>query len=112
MSQNNRSRTTTKIETAKWTTMKRPSDHIIRLAQPKKNFPVTQGDGTQKPGKKSTIKYKLSKRILNLAKPKYVNTKKLGQTPVDPLTESITTVSPSALLYKPTKRILELAQPK
>lgn len=87
-------------------------EHVDRLAEPKKNRSVPQEEPTEKAAKKSALKYKATKRILMLAKPKYVTTKKIDREVMDPVTTSINSVSPSALLYKPTKRILELAQPK
>ncbi|XP_050307146.1 uncharacterized protein LOC126743913 [Anthonomus grandis grandis] len=86
------------------------SEHIARLAVPKMSRSIPEEEVVKV--KKSAMKYKATKRIQNLAKPKRVNPKKTEASRVDPLTQSITSVSPSALNYKPTRRILELAQPK
>lgn len=91
---------------------KRASDHLTQLAEPKKNIGARQEDVSGKGVKQSAMKYRPTRRILSLSKPKHVTVKKIDQIPVDPLTQSITSVSPSALMYKPTRRILELAQPK
>ncbi|ENN76365.1 hypothetical protein YQE_07114, partial [Dendroctonus ponderosae] len=91
---------------------KRTSDHLAKLAEPKKNITALEEAASKKGVKPSAMKYRATKRILSLSKPKRVTVKKIDQNPIDPLTQSITSVSPSALMYKPTKRILELAQPK
>lgn len=96
------------------TPWKSKKERLAKLAEPKRYLYAPQDDPNfRREVPKLPTNYKPTKRLMNLSKPKYVNPKKSDQmAATDPLTQSITRVSRSALIYKPTRRILELAQPK
>ncbi|XP_025423182.1 uncharacterized protein LOC112692660 [Sipha flava] len=94
-----------------------PGKHIVpmnlpwidRLSKPRQLMPETILDMEYDPYliKKSTLRAKPSKRIIELAQPKVVNTKGQLQFKENPYA-----VNPRALVYKATKRIKRLAQPR
>ncbi|XP_030754762.1 uncharacterized protein LOC115888524 [Sitophilus oryzae] len=88
------------------------SDRINQLAEPKHRVNLDEEFSRELIEKKPHIKYKASKRIQSLAKPKHVVPKKIDRDPTSDLSKSITKVSPSALTYQASRRIMELARPK
>ncbi|CAH1119373.1 unnamed protein product [Phaedon cochleariae] len=85
------------------------SENLSSLAEPKKR-PIVNMDDSHWKVKNSTLKYKATKRIRSLARPKAVTPK--CRELVGTANTSISSVSPSALKYQPTSRIIELARPK
>ncbi|XP_018568421.1 uncharacterized protein LOC108908772 [Anoplophora glabripennis] len=83
-------------------------ESISRLASPKRRY-EQPGNQTVKVSK-SALKYKASKRIQSLAKPKTIIPK--GSRTMSLQDSFQSTVSAKALSYVPTPRILELARPK
>jgi hypothetical protein len=94
-----------------------PGKHIVplnlpwidRLSKPRKLLSVTIMDMEYDPYKisKRTLRAKATKRIIELARPKVVNTNSQIQFKENPYA-----VNPRALVYKATKRIKRLAQPR
>ncbi|XP_023012484.1 uncharacterized protein [Leptinotarsa decemlineata] len=85
------------------------SHTISHLAEPKRRY-SENCDDSHWAIKKSTLNYKATRRIKNLAQPKSISPK-IKDTSSSFISPK-SSVTPSALKYKPSRRIMDLAKPK